>query len=59
MNMNRLINMVIRQVVRQVVNRGVKAGAQKIAEKGDRPAPQQDAKRAGQAMKMLRRVSRF
>ncbi|MDO6727413.1 hypothetical protein Q4544_10750 [Cognatishimia sp. 1_MG-2023] len=59
MNMNRLINMIVRQVIRKVVNSGVQAGAEKLSAKGNRPSPKADGKRARQAMRFMRRVSKF
>lgn len=59
MNMNRLINMILRQVIRKVVNRGVQAGAEKLSSNSNRPSPKADGKRARQAMRMMRRVTKF
>lgn len=61
--MNQIINMVLRQVMRKLVNRGVNAGINAIS--GDRQkgrsnaAPNQNAKRARQALRVARRTSKF
>ena len=64
MNANALINMVTRMFVRKIVGRGVDAGINAMAGRGK---PQQDmskeekaqAKRAKQAMRVTRRVTKF
>ncbi len=64
--MNQVINMVLRRVMRQLFNRGVKAGLNVVSGGGANPAPQgknqapkQDLKRAKQAMRVMRRASKF
>lgn len=74
MNANHLINMVTRMVMRRLINGGINAGinaASKVQKKtpvepgpwGEtaRPtkAPQFDAKRARQAMRVTRKIGRF
>ena len=60
--MNQIINMVIRRVMRKLVNRGVDAGINAMSgrpQNSGGSAPKQDVKRAKQAMRMVRRASKF
>ncbi|CUJ33091.1 hypothetical protein [Cognatishimia activa] len=65
--MNQIINMIMRRVMRQLVNKGVNAGFDAVSKRGDADesrsagngAPKHNAKQAKQAMRMIRRTSRF
>jgi hypothetical protein len=70
-NMDRIITMVINRIIRRVVNRGVDAGIDRVSRRGQgqdrenamtpeqREKVQNSQQNTRQAMRMMRRASRF
>jgi hypothetical protein len=66
--MNRLINMILRRVMNRLMRAGVTKGADHLAKRGkggkplsakERQQSKENARRAQQAMRMIRRFGRF